>query len=226
MRDLSPPSESALSGDLSRLGGWFEPSVYRSLSEQYRAVTQDLQTIEGEAVVFISLPEESFRLQITFYSSEDSSHLVYRSRAGFYTGTFIQKNGELIHLPENGESEDLGKTLPDELSVILSTTFFRFYQLAPQKDEELRFELSKGIRITLEEPVFLPGGYEIILEGYLQEKDPQSSKDVYLPKKITVQNPAEQFRVSWVHQRLNGTLRQETASTGAANVTVNPNFSE
>lgn len=230
MRELSPPSEASLSGDLSSRGGWFDQSTEQTLLEQYRDATQNLTSVEGEATAFITLPEESFRLQLTFFSNKDSSRVAYRSRAGLYTGVVIQKEGALLHLPDYGGTEGIETRLSDELLQILSVSLFRFYQLETPKDSEtletpgegvmvegldagqtrldtsgigrMQVDFSHGIKIRLSEPPFLPAGYEIILEGYMKEKDSESSKVLYLPKKITVQHSAEQFRVSWIHHRL------------------------
>jgi hypothetical protein len=229
IRELSPPSESSLTGDLSKLGGWFESGqglmldtqeseVLDAVQREYDVFTRELIAVEGEATAFVTLPQESFRLQLRFYSSEDSSIVEYRSRAGLYSGTLIQKNGVLTQITESGETEELHQTLPQELSEILYTSLFQLYQLP---SESLLFDLSEGIRIYLSEPISLPQGYEVILEGYMLEKNSSSagqfstkdeeldqqirSKVVYLPKKITLQHPAERIRISWVHQRLNGT---------------------
>ncbi len=246
MRELSAPSENSLSGDLSLLGGWFEQGwgqtdksrsgilsrdLQRSLVEEYRAATRGIASVKGEATAFITLPEESFRLQLSFFSRMDSSWVEYRSRAGVYSGTLIQSNGVLTHLTDDGRAKELQAQLPKPLEAILTTTLLQFYQLTPERPEDLRFDLSTGIRITTSEPSFLPEGYTLILEGYMQDKgiegvygeetsafSPDSvdftekmnpligSKVLYLPKKITVQNPAEGVRIIWVHQRLTGTL--------------------
>lgn len=233
IREFSPPSESSLTGDLSKLGGWFDSGqgilpdprenvALEAAQSEYDLSTRDLMAVEGEATAFVTLPQESFRLQLRFFSSGDSSIVEYRSRAGLYSGVLIQKNGVLTHITENGETEELHQTLPEELSEILSTSLFQLYQLPP---ESLRFDLSDGVRITLLEPIFLPQGYEVILEGYMLEKNTSTvgqswtqdgeqnqqvrPKVLYLPKKITLLHPAERIRISWVHQRLNGILQGE-----------------
>jgi len=222
VRELSPPSEASLTGDLSSFGGWFESGsglvldpqdskqrqTLADVQREYDESTRNMVAVEAEATAFITLPNESFRLQIRFFSSEDSSHVEYRSRAGLYSGTLIQKDGELIHITESGDSEQLHQALPDELTEILTTTLFRLFQLP---SESLRFDLSRGIQITANELQFLPSGYELAIEGYMTEKGDQDRlKVLYLPRKITLQHPAERIRISWVHQRLTGISQGNT----------------